>query len=67
MDDKKGRREAKRLGLIVVGTLAVLKEAADRRLLDLVDTIDRLEKDTSFRMSAGLRKTLIEWYGKNRP
>lgn len=46
IDEKNGRREAKRIGLFVVPTLAALEQAAERGLIDLPDTINRLSKTT---------------------
>lgn len=59
IDDKNVRREAKAAGLLIVPTLAILEQAAQRNLLDLPDAIDRLSK-TSFRASKKLFEELLE-------
>jgi len=41
-DDKKARRAAEDLGLVVTGTLAILGAASGRRRLDYADTVTRL-------------------------
>lgn len=50
IDERTGRREAARRGLLVAGTLSVLDEAAAAGLIDFDGAIDRLLK-TSFRVS----------------
>jgi predicted nucleic acid-binding protein len=42
IDDLDGRREAQRLGLHFVGTLGVLRLAADKGLLDFKNAVERL-------------------------
>jgi predicted nucleic acid-binding protein len=51
--ERRGRREAARLGLSFTGTLGILEQAAKRGLLDLRQAIERLRK-TNFKVSAGL-------------
>jgi predicted nucleic acid-binding protein len=52
IDDRDAVREARRYGFTVVGTLAILDEAASWSLIsDLPETIERLVKDTNFRMN----------------
>ena len=46
IDERKGRRVAERLGLVVVGTLAVIELAAERKLLELRPVLDALQKTT---------------------
>lgn len=59
MDDKKGRLVAVRRGLSVAGTLTVLAQAADLKLLDLRQAVDRL-RQTNFRAPAGLLSHLLD-------
>lgn len=59
IDDRAGRREARRRGLRVTGTLGVIEEAARRDLLDLPQTIERL-KQTSFYVSPRLLQSLLD-------
>jgi predicted nucleic acid-binding protein len=61
LDDQRGRKEAMRRHLHVVGTLRVLADAADAHLIDLPDTVARL-RQTSFRAS----EELFEWLLRNR-
>lgn len=46
IDEKNGRREAKRVGLFIVPTLAALDQAAERGLIDLPDVINKLSNTT---------------------
>ena len=64
IDEKKGRRIAKDLGLKVTGTLGVLIQAKINGQLDsLIDEIDKLKK-VEFRMSEGLVQKILETYEK---
>ncbi|MEM8965287.1 MAG: DUF3368 domain-containing protein [Bacteroidota bacterium] len=64
IDEKKGRRIAKDLGLKVTGTLGVLIQAKINGQLDsLKDEIDKLKK-IEFRMSEGLVQKILETYEK---
>ena len=58
VDDMAPRREAERRGLIVIGTLGVLPEAAWEGLIDLRVTLERLGK-TSFHISPELIQRLL--------
>jgi predicted nucleic acid-binding protein len=52
IDDRDAVKEARRQGFAVLGTLALLDAAADRGLVpDLPRTLERLVKDTNFRMN----------------
>ncbi|APW61770.1 hypothetical protein [Paludisphaera borealis] len=52
IDDRDAVKEARGRGFTVLGTLVLLNEAADRGLiLDLPRTLDRLVKETNFRMN----------------
>ncbi len=48
IDDRDGTQEARKNGLIALGTVNILERAAEKNLLDLPEAIDRL-KQTSFR------------------
>lgn len=48
IDDRDGTQEARRQSLIAVGTVNLLERAAEKGLLDLAETLDRLSQ-TSFR------------------
>jgi predicted nucleic acid-binding protein len=51
--------------MIVVGTLGVLTEAADRGLIDFSDTIARL-RQASFYVSPDVLNSLLQRYAKKR-
>ena len=59
MDDRDGTRHARQRGLGVIGTLAVIDEAAARGLLSLSEALARLQQ-TNFRVSEALLRTLLE-------
>jgi len=46
IDEKKGRRIAKALGLATIGTITVLELAAEQGLLDLKMALDSLQRTT---------------------
>ena len=48
MDDMDGRLAARRLGLMVIGTIGLLERAAELRLLDLPQAIARLRLTNMF-------------------
>lgn len=56
MDDRDGRREATSRHLPVLGTLRVVADAAEAKLIDLPDAVGRL-RQTTFRAS----DDLFEW------
>ena len=58
MDDKRGRVEASRLNLPVIGTVAVLQSAARLGLLNFKDAMTRL-RGTNFRISDELFDRLL--------
>lgn len=58
VDDGKARREARRRGLVITGTLAVLAAAAERELVDLTEAIVAL-RQTTFRAPAALIEELL--------
>ena len=49
IDDRDGTREARRQSLIALGTVNLLERAAEKGLLDLPETLNRLSQ-TSFRL-----------------
>ncbi|MGC1934648.1 MAG: hypothetical protein WA681_06475 [Candidatus Acidiferrales bacterium] len=59
MDDRRGSVEAKRRGLEVIGTLAVLDTAAGRGWIDLAEMFARL-RVSSFRSPLGLMARMLE-------
>jgi predicted nucleic acid-binding protein len=59
LDEKKGRRMARDLGLAVSGTLGILDLAAHRGLVDLADALARLEQ-TTFRTTPRLLRRIQE-------
>lgn len=48
IDDQKGKRIAQGLGLRTIGLLSVLRIASERKALDLLDCLDRLERTNFF-------------------
>jgi predicted nucleic acid-binding protein len=59
LDERRGRKVAKGLGLVVSGTLGVLDLAAHRGLVDLEDAFSRLEQ-TTFRATPRLLRHIQE-------
>jgi predicted nucleic acid-binding protein len=59
IDDRAGRREARRWDLTVTGTLGVLRTAAARGLIQFREVIERLQQ-TSFYISADLLQQLLD-------
>jgi predicted nucleic acid-binding protein len=57
LDERKGRQAARARGLLVSGTLGVIRRAADQGLITLTDALDRLEK-TNFRATPKLFNSL---------
>ncbi len=58
MDDREGVEEARRLGLTVTGTLGVLQRAAEKKLINLQEAIERL-RSTNFRASPDVIQALL--------
>lgn len=58
IDEEKGRKEARRRGLSVIGLLGVLRDAAERDLVQLQPALSRLRK-TNFRVSDQLIESLL--------
>jgi predicted nucleic acid-binding protein len=59
MDDRKGVRVPRGMGLRVTGTLGVLDIAAQRGLVDFAQAVNRLRR-TSFRISEALLGSLVK-------
>ena len=62
MDDRRGATAAVNKGFTVTGTLGVLDLAAERRMIDLKDTLERLEM-TNFRYRRELFVGLLKKHG----
>jgi predicted nucleic acid-binding protein len=58
IDDQRGRREARKRGIETIGTLAVLELASAAGLLNLVDSIEQLQRTSFFIPAAILAKLL---------
>jgi predicted nucleic acid-binding protein len=59
MDDREGVRTARNKGFRVIGTLRVLQLAAERRLLNLADSFERLKR-TNFRYRQEILDRLLD-------
>ena len=59
MDERKGRLEANRRGLMTTGTLGVLLTAGESNLIDPAMAYRRLLVETSFRTSAALEAKFL--------
>jgi len=59
LDEKRGRREAERRKLRVIGTVRVLDDAAEAGLVDLPDALKRLQA-FGFYLDAKLMQLLLE-------
>jgi predicted nucleic acid-binding protein len=59
LDEKRGRREAERRNLRVIGTVRVLDDAADAGLLDLPAVLERLQA-FGFYLDAKLMQFLLD-------
>ena len=64
MDERKGRLEATRRGLITTGTLGVLLTAGELGLIDPAIAYQRLIAETTFRTSSSLE---AQFLGRIRP
>ncbi len=62
IDDEEGRAEAKRQGLLVIGTLRVLYDASEKGFCELKETFDQL-RATSFHASEKLYQDLLDLKG----
>jgi len=61
IDERRGREEAEKRGLKVIGTLGVIAAAHERGLLDLGETFDRL-RQTTFHVSPKLLAAILRKY-----
>jgi predicted nucleic acid-binding protein len=61
VDDRKARSAARKAGLPILGTLAVLRAAADEGWLDLGDSLTRLKR-TNFHLTDTLIRHLMSGY-----
>jgi predicted nucleic acid-binding protein len=59
IDERDGRRSALALGLHIRGTLGILEEASEKRLLNLAEALDALRK-TTFRAEAALYEAALQ-------
>lgn len=59
VDERQGRREAERRGIPVMGTLGVLREAANLQLLDIRAAVARLQT-TSFHVAPEVLASLLK-------
>jgi len=66
MDERNGRDEAMRRNLRVVGTLAVLADAASQELIDLPQVLEQLQK-TNFFVSQRVLHSLLNRFNKPKP
>lgn len=65
IDEKKGRKIAKAMGIAITGTLGVIVKAKEKRILDKVKPIlDELES-ANFRISNSLKATVLKQTGEN--
>lgn len=65
IDDRDAARAAMKHGLLVLGTLAVLIEGANRNFIHLESTINKL-RQTNFRMPAKLVEEILQRQTSNR-
>ena len=63
IDDGKARKAASRHGLVVLGTLPILEEAAARHLIDLPQTIVALQR-TNFHVTPHLIAATLDRYSR---
>jgi predicted nucleic acid-binding protein len=67
MDDKTGRREARKRGLEPLWMLSVLDDAAEQGLVtDLSQKLDHLEQSTSFYVSTECRRVIEDMKRRDR-
>ncbi|HST21601.1 MAG TPA: DUF3368 domain-containing protein [Blastocatellia bacterium] len=61
MDERRGREEANKRGVNVIGTLGVIAAAHEKGLLNLPETLDRL-RQTTFHVSSKLLAAILQKY-----
>jgi predicted nucleic acid-binding protein len=66
LDEKAARQTATARGLNITGLLGVLDKGAAIGIVDMAESVARLQK-TNFRASPRLLKTLLEKYGHHTP
>ncbi len=59
IDERLGRQIARERGISIIGTLGILDDAASQSLVDLSDSITRLQK-TNFRISRSIIQALLD-------
>ena len=65
IDEKEGRAEAKRRGLLTIGTLGVLLAAGNKGFIDPRDAFQKLLVDTTFHASADLKERFLSYCKKS--
>lgn len=65
IDEMAGRRAATERGIHITGTIGVIEQAADRNLLDLKETFDRIKK-TDFWISPELLDVRLKLHRERR-
>jgi predicted nucleic acid-binding protein len=66
IDEREGRREAKRRRILTTGTLGVLLAAGAQGLIDPEMYFQRLMAETSFRATPGVHELFLAQYNKLR-
>jgi predicted nucleic acid-binding protein len=61
IDDARGRIEARRHHLVLTRTLGVLRTAAERRLIDVRETLERLRTTNFYAPNALIAQTFDRW------
>lgn len=65
MDERKGTRAARRMGLATIGVIGMLLEAKRKSLVDRVTPlVDRLAKDLKFYVAPSLRQRIAQLAGE---
>ena len=65
IDEKAGRKVAATYGVAVVGTVGILEELAERRLINLSEAFDQL-KATNFRFPSVALDTILKLFEEQR-
>lgn len=66
IDELKGRKEAKSMGIKITGTLGVLLLAKEKKLINRIKPLIDQIKDTNFRISESLIERTLEMAGELR-
>lgn len=65
IDERKGRLVAKRMGLLIIGTLGIIIKAKENGIIErLKPILEKLEK-VRFRISPKLKKQILDKVGEN--